>query len=81
MRAAIGPARATIARVNSSRLVLLATICAAIMCLAGTMQLFGINRIVVDKGRIDAAASPPAVATLGGSVDITFQSDRFPLDP
>jgi hypothetical protein len=39
VRAGIGPARANIARVHSSRFVWLATLCAAIMCLAGMMQL------------------------------------------
>ena len=39
------------------RIVLLATICAAIMCCAGVVQVFGINRIVVTDGSIGAAAS------------------------
>ena len=65
---------------TSYRFVFLATICAVIMCLAGAMQLHGINRIVVDDGRVDASASRPAVTSLGGSVDIHFRSDTFPLD-
>jgi hypothetical protein len=81
VRAAEARRRANIRRVSSARVVFLATICAAIMCLAGTMQLLGINRIVVDKGRIDGSASPPAVATLGGAVDMEFSSDKFRLDP
>ena len=47
------------------RIVLLAAICAAIMCCAGAVQVLGINRIVVTDGSIGAAASP---------------SDRAPLD-
>jgi tRNA(Arg) A34 adenosine deaminase TadA len=39
------------------RIVLLATICAAIMCCAGAVQVLGINRIVVTDGSIDAAGS------------------------
>jgi hypothetical protein len=81
VRAGIAPRRAKIARVNSSRFVWLATICAAIMCCAGTMQLLGINRIVVDDGRIDASTSPPAVTTLGAAADIHFGTDTFRLDP
>jgi hypothetical protein len=74
--------RANIARVNSSRVIWLATICAAIMCLAGTVQLLGINRIVVDDGRIDASTSPPATTTtLGGAIELQIRADSFRLDP
>jgi hypothetical protein len=63
-----------------SRFVLLATICAAIMCCAGAVQLLGINRIVVTDGRIVASTSAPAVTSLSGTVDTRFRSDTFPLD-
>jgi hypothetical protein len=43
-------------RVSPSRFVLLATICVAIMCCAGAVQLLGINRIVVTDGSIAAQA-------------------------
>jgi len=39
------------------RIVLLATICAAIMCCAGVVQVFGMNRIAATEGSIGAAAS------------------------
>ena len=81
MRAANVPTRANIVRVTSSRFVWLATICALIMCLAGALQLLGMNRIVVDDGRIDASASRPAMTSLSGAVDIHFSTDGFRLDP
>ena len=62
------------------RFVLLATICAAFMCCAASVQLVGINRIVVTDGRIDASASTYAATSLGGTVDIHFRSDTFPLE-
>jgi hypothetical protein len=76
-----GRTRAKIRRVNSSRFVCLATICAALMCLACAMQLLGINRIVGDDGRVDASTSRPAVTTLAGGVEIHFRTDGFRLDP
>ena len=63
-----------------SRVALLATICAAIMCCAGTAQLLGINRIVVTDGGIGAAASTLAAASLSGPVDRDFKSETFPLE-
>jgi hypothetical protein len=56
------------------RIALLATLCAAIMCVAGAVQLFGVNRIVVDDGQI------PAAASLTGTVDVGFKSETFPLE-
>jgi hypothetical protein len=66
--------------VAPSRFVLLATVCAAIMCCAGAVQLLGINRIVVTDGRIVASTSAPAVSSLSGTGDIAFRSDTFPLE-
>ena len=60
---------------STSRCALLATIFAVFMCCAGTVQLAGINRIVVTDGRIDASA-----ATVGGAVNIQFKSETFPLE-
>jgi hypothetical protein len=57
------------------RIALLATLCAAIMCVAGAVQLLGVNRIVVDDGRIPAAAT-----SLTGAADIGFKTDYFPLE-
>jgi hypothetical protein len=57
------------------RIALLATLCAAIMCVAGAVQLFGVNRIVVDDGQIPAAAT-----SLTGTVDVGFKSETFPLE-
>jgi hypothetical protein len=66
--------------VASSHFVLLTTICAAIMCCAGTVQLVGINRIVVTDGRIEASTSTLAATSLSGTVDIHFRSETFPLE-
>jgi hypothetical protein len=44
-----------------TRFVVLATICAAIMCCAGAVQLLGINRIVVTDGSIPAALAAPSL--------------------
>ena len=60
--------------VDHFRIVLVATLCAAIMCCAGAAQLFGINRVVVTDGRIQAATS------LGGAVETAFRSETFPLE-
>jgi hypothetical protein len=48
------------------RFVLLATVCAVIMCCAGAAQLAGGNRI--------AATSP------SGEIEIRFKSETFPLE-
>jgi hypothetical protein len=56
------------------RIALLATICAAIVCCAGAVVLFGIARVVVDDGAI-AARPAVAVTSLSGSVDIAFKGD------
>ena len=58
------------------RFALLATICAAIMCCAGAVQLIGINRIVVTDGRIEASTVTLA-ATPGA---LGFRSETLPLD-
>jgi hypothetical protein len=65
--------------VAPSRFVLLATICAAIRCCAGTLQLLGINRIVVTEGRINASTSTLPATSLSGTVGIRFRSERLPL--
>jgi hypothetical protein len=62
------------------RFVRIATLCAALMCCAGTLQLAGINRLVVTKGRIDASASTLRATSLTGEVDISFRSETFPLE-
>jgi hypothetical protein len=59
------------------RTTLLATICAAIMCCAGAVQLLGINRIVVTDGGVSATL---AAASLGGTVALGFKSETFPLE-
>jgi hypothetical protein len=51
-----GAARRQDRRVSPSRFVLLATICAAIMCCAAAVQLLGVDRIVVTDGSIAAHA-------------------------
>jgi hypothetical protein len=70
------PSRDKIRCVAPTRFVLLATICAAIMCCAGAVQLVGINRLVVTDGRIGAS---PATSP-SGAVDVHFKSDTFPLE-
>jgi hypothetical protein len=53
--------------VDPSRVVLLATICAVIMCCAGAVQLLGINRIVVTDGRIAASTTAPTASSSFGT--------------
>ena len=44
------------------------------MCCAGAVQLFGLNRVVVTDGRVQAATS------LGGAIETAFRSETFPLE-
>ena len=53
----VGPEARQDRDVAHFRIVLLATICSAIVCCAGAVQVLGINRIVVTDGSIGAAAS------------------------
>jgi hypothetical protein len=61
--------------VTPSRLLLLATLVAVMMCIAGMAQLFGVSRASTDD-------APPATRPAApiGVVDLQFKSDYLPLD-
>ena len=63
-------------RVVLSRIVLLATLCALLMCCAGAVQVLGINRIVVTDGTGSIGASAIAAVSLIASVGAGVKS-RF----
>ena len=59
-----------------ARIVLLATLCALLMCCAGAVQVLGINRIVVTDGAGGVWAPALAAVSLVGGVGAGVKS-RF----
>jgi hypothetical protein len=63
-----------------ARVVLLSTLCTALMCCAGAVQLTGVDRLAGTERSAAAAVSTISGTSRTAAVALRFKSETFPLE-